>query len=202
MIFGGEVDASERFIDLAVVADVDRDDSVMKEESFGPILPIVTVDNVEEAVDFIRAGEKPLSLYIFSENKQTQKYLIENTSSGSICCNDVLVQLSVESLPFGGVGNSGYGSYHGIYTYKTFSHEKSVLKRDFSAFGEILGMARYPPYSDKKINIMNNLVRTRRMPSLGWISKLFWIGLGAVSVIALKKYSKALQMEWIDELIN
>ena len=84
-----------------------------QEEIFGPILPIVTVESVDEAIDFIKAKPKPLSLYIFTQNKTKMNRIIDNTSSGSVCVNDVIVQLSVDTLPFGGVEESGYGAYHG-----------------------------------------------------------------------------------------
>jgi len=111
-------------MELTVVTNVTRDDPLMSEEIFGPILPIVTVSGHEEAIEFVNAGEKPLSLYIFSQDKKLQKAIYGETSSGSVCCNDAMVQLSVESLPFGGVGMSGHGNYHGWYSYNTFSHKK------------------------------------------------------------------------------
>ena len=99
----------------------------------------MTVESVTEAIDFIKNKPKPLSLYIFSQKKDKVKEIIHGTSSGSVCVNDVIIQLSVDTLPFGGIEDSGYGSYHGKYTYDCFSHLKSVLVRDFGVVGEKLG---------------------------------------------------------------
>ena len=139
---GGKVVEEDKFIDLHVITDITAEDPAMQEEIFGPILPIIKVESVNEAVDFINDKTKPLSLYIFSQNKEKQKEIIKKTSAGSVCVNDVIIQLSIDTLPFGGVGESGYGSYHGKYTYDAFCHKKSVLIRDFSALGEKIGSFR------------------------------------------------------------
>ena len=101
------------------------------------------------------------SLYIFSDNKKTREKFLSCTSSGSVSINDVVVQLSVENLPFGGVGGSGYGAYHGKYSFDTFSHRKSVLVRDFGFIGENLGKFRYPPYNEKKLNTSKTMLKRR-----------------------------------------
>ena len=103
---------------------------------------MITVADRQEAVDFINARDKPLSLYVFSTDKEAQKDFKDQTSSGSLVINDAIVHLSVENLPFGGVGPSGMGGYHGKHTFNTFSHLKSVLARDFSGLGEYLGETR------------------------------------------------------------
>ena len=102
---------------------------------------------------------------MFSSNKATAKAFKTKTSSGSMVVNDAVVHLSVETLPFGGVGASGMGAYHGKYTFTTFSHQKSVLVRDFSAIGEYLGETRYPPYQDWKIKRMGLLLKNRKIPN-------------------------------------
>ena len=160
-----------------------ENDPLMKEEIFGPVLPIVVLKNGrEEAVEVIRRFEKPLSLYIFSERSATTEYILENTSSGSVCVNDVIVQLSVDTLPFGGVGESGHGAYHGMYSHRTFSHDKSVLVRDLGAFGELLGLARYPPYSEKKMKILSNLIKSRNLPPIKtWLTYMTVFCAGAAS---------------------
>jgi len=160
---GGGKDADELFLDVTVVTDVKSDDSLMSEEIFGPVLPVVTISDVEEAINFVNAREKPLSLYIFSEDKSVQKKILDGTSSGSVCVNDALVQLTVESLPFGGVGNSGYGAYHGWHSYDCFSHKKAVLVRDYNAVGTFLGKGRFPPYSEGNIKMMNTLLKSRNL---------------------------------------
>eukprot|EP00092_Neocalanus_flemingeri_P103718 GFUD01132752.1.p1 GENE.GFUD01132752.1~~GFUD01132752.1.p1 ORF type:complete len:175 (+),score=57.94 GFUD01132752.1:1-525(+) len=159
----------------------------MMEEIFGPILPIVSVKSVDEAVEFINKREKPLTLYVFSSDKVTQNAFKTNTSSGSLVVNDAIVHLSVETLPFGGVGASGMGGYHGKYTFTTFSHQKSVLVRDFSALGEYLGETRYPPYQDWKIKRMGLLLKNRKIPKcLSLIPYLACFLLGVASVFLVK----------------
>ena len=113
LISGGEYDAAERYMDVTLLSDVGLDDDVMQEEIFGPLMPVVTVNSVDEAVDFINAREKPLSIYVYSERAAVQEAFIARTTSGGLTINECLLQLSVETLPFGGVGNSGMGSYHG-----------------------------------------------------------------------------------------
>jgi len=179
---GGQTDESDLYIAPTIVTGVTAEDSLMKEEIFGPILPILTVKSRQEAVDFINSRDKPLSLYVFSTDKETQNDFKNNTSSGSMVINDAIVHLSVETLPFGGVGPSGMGGYHGKYTFETFSHRKSVLARDFSAIGEYLGETRYPPYQDWKIKRMGLLLKNRKIPGfLSYLPYLFYFLLGAAS---------------------
>ena len=191
---GGESDQADLYIAPTVVTGVSSSEPLMMEEIFGPILPIMTVTSPAEAVKFITARPKPLSLYVFSKDKKVQKLFQSETSSGSMVMNDAVVHLSVETLPFGGVGDSGMGSYHGRYTFLTFSHEKSVLVRDFSKFGEYLGETRYPPYEDWKIKRLDFLVKNRKMPSfLGLIPYITTFLLGAGSVF-LYKYITSLPL--------
>jgi len=161
---GGQTDPDDLYIAPTVITEVSEDEALMKEEIFGPLLPIVAVKSVDEAMEFINKREKPLTLYVFSSNKKTQNAFKTNTSSGSMVVNDAVVHLSVETLPFGGVGASGMGAYHGKYTFSTFSHQKSVLVRDFSAIGEYLGETRYPPYQDWKIKRLGLLLKNRKIP--------------------------------------
>lgn len=112
---------------------------ILQEEIFGPILPIITVENAYEAIKFINSREKPLALYVFTENTKERSLILNNTSSGGVCCNDVVMHLGVENLPFGGVGNSGMGHYHGRVSFDEFSHTKGCLVRDFGYIGETLG---------------------------------------------------------------
>jgi len=185
---GGEVDSDDLYIAPTILTDVSEDELVMKEEIFGPILPIVTVNTVQEAVEFINKRDKPLSLYVFSSDKATQEAFKTQTSSGSLVMNDAVVHLSVETLPFGGVGPSGMGAYHGKYTFTTFSHQKSVLVRDFAAIGEYLGETRYPPYQDWKIKRMGLLLKNRKIPEcLSLIPYLacFILGVGSTFLFKL-----------------
>lgn len=178
---GDERDPMQRFLDLHVVTEVTGNDAVMLDEIFGPILPIINAETVEDAISFIKSKDKPLSLYIFTENKKTREKLLSGTSSGSVSVNDVVVQLSVETLPFGGVGASGYGGYHGKYSFDLFSHKKSVLVRDFGFVGENIGKFRYPPYSESKLHTSSIMLKRRNFPTFPL--QAFWclvcIGIGA-----------------------
>ena len=110
---GGRSDEKDKYLDLTVLTNVSTNDDVMKEEIFGPLLPIVNVYSVQEAIDFINEREKPLSLYVFTEDTKIQKKFMDETSSGGLTFNETIFQLTVDTLPFGGVGNSGMGAYHG-----------------------------------------------------------------------------------------
>jgi len=120
----------------------------MQEEIFGPILPFLTVNNESEAIEFINGRPKPLALYVFTSNKNLAKTIINSTSSGSTCVNDVIFQIAPPSLPFGGVGESGLGNYHGKYSFDTFSHPRSVVYAP--TWTETLLAKRNPPYNQKK----------------------------------------------------
>ncbi|UXI18225.1 paired amphipathic helix protein Sin3b [Sarcoptes scabiei] len=151
VVIGGDSDRDSLTISPTIIADVDSSDPIMREEIFGPILPIFTVDGVDEAIEFIRRGEKPLTMYIFSNKKKIVDKFQNETSSGSICINDCLLQMSVEDLPFGGVGNSGIGKYHGHHSFECFSHPKSVLSRNLNPILEYLSNSRYPPFNGSKL---------------------------------------------------
>ncbi|XP_056412698.1 aldehyde dehydrogenase family 3 member A2 isoform X2 [Hyla sarda] len=147
---GGEHDESTCYIAPTVLIDVKPEAKVMQEEIFGPLLPIITVKDVDEAIQFINKGEKPLALYPFSNNKKVIKKIISETSSGGVTGNDVFMHFSIAELPFGGVGYSGMGAYHGKHSFETFSHKRSCLIKSLSMEGA--NKLRYPPYSQKKLD--------------------------------------------------
>ncbi|MER5549785.1 aldehyde dehydrogenase family protein [Streptomyces sp. CG4] len=126
---GGESDRTAKYIAPTVLADVDPKSPVMREEIFGPILPIVTVAGLDEAIGFINDRDKPLALYVFTESAATRARIAAETSSGGLGYGLPLAHLTVSDLPFGGVGESGMGSYHGRYSIETFSHRKAVLEK-------------------------------------------------------------------------
>ncbi|WP_414543528.1 aldehyde dehydrogenase family protein [Nostoc sp. CCY0012] len=145
IITGGETDQSTRYIAPTVIDHVSLTDPIMQEEIFGPILPVIEYTDITEAIALINSRPKPLALYLFTQNKNLQKQVLQETSSGGVCINDTIMQVGVSSLPFGGVGESGIGSYHGKASFDTFSHRKSVLKNSFW-----LDLKwRYAPYKDK-----------------------------------------------------
>ena len=176
-----------------MITNVTAEDPAMQEEIFGPILPIVNVESVNEAIDFVNSKAKPLSLYIFSQKKAKQNEIIEKTSAGSVCVNDVVIQLSVDTLPFGGVGDSGYGAYHGKHSYDAFCHKKSVLIRDFSAFGEKLGDFRYAPYTESNVKTFRMLMKVTSLPTSvpPFLKNLFMFGLGIGFVLVVKAIIRA-----------
>ncbi|MEU9540143.1 aldehyde dehydrogenase family protein [Streptomyces mirabilis] len=128
-VIGGTGDRAAKYLAPTVLADVDPKAPVMQEEIFGPILPIVTVAGLDEAIDFINDRDKPLALYVFTESDTTRERIAEETSSGGLGLGLPLAHLTVSDLPFGGVGESGMGRYHGRYSIETFSHRKAVLEK-------------------------------------------------------------------------
>jgi aldehyde dehydrogenase (NAD+) len=139
---GGTTNPEQLYIAPTLLRQVTVDNPVMGEEIFGPILPVLSVADLDTALAFIRERPKPLALYLFSHDKAAQRRVIETTSSGGVCINDVVMQLVGPQLPFGGVGASGMGAYHGRTGFETFSHRKSVLVK-----GTRMELPlRYPPY--------------------------------------------------------
>ncbi len=142
IVVGGSGDEQTRYIAPTILRDVPATSSVMADEIFGPILPVIAVNTMEEAIAFINARPKPLALYLFSHDKQLQEQVINNTSSGSVSVNFPMLQMINPALPFGGIGPSGMGCYHGKYSFDAFTHYKSVMKK--SLWFELALM--YPPY--------------------------------------------------------
>ncbi|MGE0707463.1 MAG: aldehyde dehydrogenase family protein [Planctomycetota bacterium] len=142
---GGEHDAAERYLAPTILEGVSPEHPVMQEEIFGPILPVLPVDSMDEAIAFVNEREKPLALYVFSNDGDDAERVLGGTSSGGACVNDTLSHLAVPDLPFGGVGESGMGAYHGRHSFEAFSHRRGVLKR--WTFPDV--KLRYPPYEGK-----------------------------------------------------
>ena len=143
--YGGDVNFAERYISPTILIDVNFDDPIMKEEIFGPLLPVMEFESLSEVIGFVNEQPKPLALYYFSRDKKKQALVLGKTSSGGVSINDVVVHFASDSMPFGGVGNSGMGSYHGKYSFEIFSHRRSVLKK--ATWIDI--PLRYPPYRNK-----------------------------------------------------
>ncbi|XP_020823716.1 aldehyde dehydrogenase family 3 member B1 [Phascolarctos cinereus] len=153
---GGQSDEQERYIAPTVLVDVKETDPVMQEEIFGPILPILNVQSIDEAIAFIRKREKPLALYAFSKDSKVVRQMLEQTSSGGFCGNDGFMHMTLTTLPFGGVGNSGMGMYHGKFSFDTFSHQRGCLLR--SSGMEKLNSLRYPPYAQRNLGLLLSMV--------------------------------------------
>ena len=123
-----------------------EDLSLMDEEMFGPVLPIKTYKDFEETIDYINSKPRPLAAYYFGKDKQEEDAMITRTTSGGVCINDVVMHIAQEDLPFGGIGPSGMGSYHGIEGFKSFSHAKSIYRQTGMNVGKLSGML--PPYNN------------------------------------------------------
>lgn len=150
---GGVVNSSERYISPTILTDVSPDSLVMQEEIFGPILPVLQFSSINKVIDFVNARPKPLALYLFTKDKATEKAVCSQISFGGGCINDTLIHAGNPNLPFGGVGSSGMGSYHGRASFETFSHRKSILKNTTLIDIKL----RYPPYNSKKLAILKML---------------------------------------------
>ena len=154
IVIGGEVNDSDRYLAPTVLDNVEWDDSVMESEIFGPILPILAYDNLNDAIALVNGRPKPLALYIFSKSDNVQTTIVNTISSGGVCINDTVLQVSVGNLPFGGVGDSGTGSYHGKASFDTFSHDRSFLKRSILFDLDW----RYAPYTDDRLKFLKKIV--------------------------------------------
>jgi aldehyde dehydrogenase (NAD+) len=154
VVLGGDADADELFIAPTVVVEPDLDSPLMTDEIFGPILPVLDIDDVDQAASFVRSRPKPLALYMFAHNSDAIERVISRTSSGSVCVNHTVVQIAVPELPFGGVGPSGMGRYHGRAGFDTFSNAKSVLHKPIRPEVKL----PYPPYTSLKQRILRKLL--------------------------------------------
>jgi aldehyde dehydrogenase (NAD+) len=150
---GGHIVEEENYVSPTILRDVEWSDAVMQEEVFGPILPVMPFDDLGEIIREIKARPKPLSLYAFTRSKATEKRLLGEISFGGGCINDVIMQVTNTRLPFGGVGDSGMGSYHSEAGFRTFSHYKSILKKPFLLDAPV----RYAPHADWKFKALRLL---------------------------------------------
>ena len=151
---GGARDAETRFIEPAVLTGVPVDSPAMQQEIFGPVLPVLPYEKLDDCIDFIRSRPKPLALYIFSENKMNQEKVLNSCSFGGGCINDTVIHLASSHMSFGGVGESGMGSYHGKKSFDTFTHYRSVLKQ-----GKLDVKLRYFPYKSGKEKIIRMILK-------------------------------------------
>lgn len=155
IVIGGGIDDERRFIEPTVLIDVSPDSPVMGEEIFGPLLPVMTYSDIEEAIDYINENSKPLALYMFADDKRVTNAVLSRTSSGGGCVNDTIIHLASTHMGFGGVGDSGMGSYHGKLSFDTFTHYKSIVKK--SNFIDL--PMRYHPYTDRKLRMIRRFMK-------------------------------------------
>lgn len=154
VVVGGRADPADRYVAPTVLRGVDPDAPVMREEIFGPVLPVVAVDDLDAAIDFVNARPKPLALYVFSRDPARARHVLAHTRSGGACVNDTVSHLADPGLPFGGVGASGMGAYHGRHGFECFSHRKGVLDR--ATWVDL--QLRYPPISTGALRLVRRLL--------------------------------------------
>ncbi len=152
--FGGDVDIDNKYVEPTIILDPAVDSKIMQDEIFGPLLPVLTVESMAEAVQIVNEREKPLALYIFAEDGDAVDELIGQTTSGGTCVNQVIQHLLPPELPFGGVGESGTGRYHGVSGFDTFSNLRSVLKKPTKPDPKLL----YPPYTGMKEKLIRRFI--------------------------------------------
>ena len=143
--YGGNSDRGDLYIEPTILTDIGWNDDIMQDEIFGPILPVLTYNDLDEVISAINNYQKPLALYLFSENDAIQQRIIREIPFGGGCINDTISHLINLELPFGGIGNSGLGSYHGKASFELFSHSQSIMKK--STWPDV--PVRYPPYEGK-----------------------------------------------------
>lgn len=156
VVTGGRWDAATRYVAPTILTDVPHDAAVMEDEIFGPVLPVLDYDDLDEVFHFIRTRGKPLALYMFSRDKAAVSRVLANTTAGGTTVNNALVHLANPNLPFGGVGSSGFGSYHGLAGFKAFSHERSVFVQKMSG-----ASMYYPPYGPRTRRLVEWMARLR-----------------------------------------
>ncbi|WMJ80211.1 aldehyde dehydrogenase [Clostridium sp. MB40-C1] len=145
IIIGGEYNKDNLYISPTIIDNINWETPIMQEEIFGPILPIMEYENISEVINVVNEHAKPLAVYIFSKNKRIQKHILKSIPFGGGCINDTIMHVASTNIPFGGVGNSGIGHYHGKASFDTFSHKKSVVNKS-----NLIDISlRYPPYKDK-----------------------------------------------------
>ncbi|KGO14867.1 aldehyde dehydrogenase [Clostridium botulinum] len=154
IVSGGNTDINNLYIEPTIIEGINFENRIMEEEIFGPIFPVIEFEDIDKVIDIVKNNPKPLALYYFSENKEKQEFIIKNISFGGGCINDTIMHLSTSTLPFGGVGSSGIGGYHGRTSFDTFSHKKSILKKSNLIDIKI----RYAPFKGK-INLAKRLFK-------------------------------------------
>ncbi|KAL4331868.1 hypothetical protein GQ457_07G043430 [Hibiscus cannabinus] len=152
IVHGGSMDEDSLYIEPTILVDPPLESAIMTEEIFGPLLPIITLDKIEDSIDFINSRPKPLAIYAFTKNEVLRKRMVSETSSGSVVFNDAIIQFAADSLPFGGIGESGIGKYHGKFSFDTFTHYKAVVRRSF--FTDF--WYRFPPWNNHKLELLED----------------------------------------------
>ena len=155
LVYGGGCDADTLKIEPTILDGVSPDDAVMGEEIFGPVLPVLTYGSLEEAVAFVESRPRPLALYLFTSSRENKRYVLSRCRFGGGCVNDCIMHLTTHSLPFGGMGASGTGAYHGRWGFEAFSHLEGILHRGTACDPAL----RYRPFTEKKLSMIRRVMR-------------------------------------------
>lgn len=177
----GKSDEADLFIPPTVIANCDRDDKLMEDELFAPFLPMIRVRDVDDAIELVNSRDDPLVLYIFSTDKKFCNKVMDQTRSGGVLINDTLMHVGETSLPFGGIGASGMGAYHGKASFDCFTHVRSTMTKGLNPMLEKIMSVRYAPYSEQKLQMGVKVMRTVPRFKKGFFSKYFpWLSLSFV----------------------
>lgn len=187
VVYGGSADESDRYVAPTLILNPPSDSKIMQEEIFGPVLPIIAYDELKNVIAEINNGEKPLALYLFTTDKASIKLVTQQTSSGSLVINETLTHGTCREIPFGGVGNSGYGNYYGRYSFNTFTHEKGIFQRTMLPDPSI----KYPPYTSTSVSLVTMLLNLK-LPKLSTVLGVV-VGVGAIAAAAYGYHTGALQ---------
>ncbi|XP_050223900.1 aldehyde dehydrogenase family 3 member F1-like [Mercurialis annua] len=152
IVYGGSVDEENTFIEPTILLDPPLESAIMTDEIFGPLLPIITLDKIEDSIEFINSRPKALAIYAFTKKDKFMERMVAETSSGSLTFNDAILQYAADTLPFGGVGESGSGRYHGKFSFEAFTHYKPVVRRSFL----VDFWYRFPPWNPQKFMLFEN----------------------------------------------
>ena len=155
IVVGGDHDENTKFIAPTIVTDLNTDATLLNEEIFGPIMPIISYTNLDEAIEYINSKERPLALYIYSKRKSNIEKVIGSTRAGGTCINNNIIHYANHNLPFGGTNNSGIGKSHGFFGFKAFSNQRAVVKQHFFGATEFL----FPPYDGFKDKMAKLVVK-------------------------------------------
>lgn len=185
----GECDASQNYVPLTLIREPKKESAVMSDEIFGPLLPILSVGSVDEAISFVNSRPKPLALYIFGQSSSTVDKILSSTSSGGAVVNDAILHNAVSDLPFGGVGPSGMGAYHGRWGFDNFSHRKAVFEQPTWVDPHAL---MYPPYSDRQLSLLQFLfAKVPALPKVTARDIAFWGLAASTAYLGLQVFTVA-----------
>ncbi|QZT35591.1 aldehyde dehydrogenase family protein [Halosquirtibacter xylanolyticus] len=163
ILCGGEYDQAYKYIAPTVLKNVSPEALIMQDEIFGPILPVIEIDSMKEGIDIMYGKDKPLALYVFAEDREVVKHILDHTTAGGVCVNDCLFHLAVPDLPFGGVGPAGMGKYHGKHGFLDLSNAKAVYDHQ-TGFDTL---KRYPPFTEEKISMMKKMLGIKLPSCMG-----------------------------------